>query len=87
MTPKQRYNFERLEELRKDKHINQTEIARILGISQRNYSHYEKGDTNIPLDILIKLAKFHETSIDYLLNLTDYPEPYPRKKEKKMSWT
>lgn len=82
MNRKQRYDFERFEELRKDKHINQTEIANVLGISQRNYSHYEKGDTNIPLDILISLAKFHGTSIDYLLNLTDCPKPYPRKKEK-----
>lgn len=82
MNTKQRYDFERLEVLRKDKQINQTELARILGISQRNYSHYERGDTNIPLDILISLAEYHNTSIDYLLNLTDCPEPYPRKKRK-----
>ena len=82
MNKKQRYDFERLEELRKDKRMNQTKIAEMLGISQRNYSHYEKGDTNIPLDILIKLAQIHETSIDYLLDQTDCKKPYPPKKVK-----
>lgn len=67
--------------LRKDKHLNQTEIAKELSISQRSYSHYEIGDVNIPLDILCKLAQFHNTSIDYLLNLTDESKPYPPKKE------
>ena len=81
MNTKKRYDFERIEMLRKDKEFSQTEIANKLGISQRNYSHYETGDTNIPLDILCKLALLYETSIDYLLNLTDNPKPYPRKKE------
>lgn len=81
MNIKKRYNFERIEMLRKDAELSQTEIAEILCISQRNYSHYETGDTNIPLDILCKLALLHNTSIDYLLNLTDENKPYPRKKE------
>lgn len=81
MKAKKRYNFERIEMLRKDKQLNQTEIAKALSISQRSYSHYEIGDVNIPLDILCKLARFHGTSIDYLLNLTDESEPYPPRKE------
>lgn len=82
---KKRYNFERIETLRKDKHINQTDIAKALNISQRTYSHYEIGDVNIPLDVLCNLARFHKTSIDYLLNLTDEIKPYPPKKSSKKS--
>lgn len=73
------YEFERIEIMRKDKGITQTEIAKMLGISQRNYSHYERGETNIPLDILRNIAIIHNTSIDYLLNLTDETKPYKRK--------
>lgn len=79
MNNKNLYEFERIEMLRKDKHMSQTEIAKLLGISQRNYSHYERGETNIPLDILCKIAVIHNTSIDYLLNLTDETKPYKRK--------
>ncbi len=77
MEAKKRYDFERIEMLRKDKHLTQTEIAKMLSISQRSYSHYEIGDVNIPLDVLCKLARIHGTSIDYLLNLTDEIKPYP----------
>ena len=81
MNTKKRYDFERIEMLRKDRGFSQTEVAAKLCISQRSYSHYETGDTNIPLDVLCKLALLFNTSIDYLLNLTDDPHPYPRKKE------
>lgn len=80
MKAKKRYDFERIEMLRKDRNLTQTEIAKMLSISQRSYSHYEIGDVNIPLDILCKLARIHNTSIDYLLNLTDETKPYPPKK-------
>lgn len=81
MNTKKRYNYERIEMLRKDRGLSQAEIAKKLCISQRNYSHYETGDTNIPLDILCKLALLHNTSIDYLLNLTDIDKPYARKEK------
>ena len=71
------YNMNRLKDLREDKDLKQVEIAKILGISQRGYSHYETGDNNIPTNILIKLADFYNTSIDYLLYLTDERTPYP----------
>lgn len=79
MNNKKMYEFERIEMLRKDRGISQTEIAKLLGISQRNYSHYERGETNIPLDILCKIAMIHNTSIDYLLNMTDDIKPYKRR--------
>lgn len=57
----------RLRDLREDKDINQTNIAKILGMSQTGYSKYETGENDIPTQILVKLAIFYNTSIDYLL--------------------
>ena len=53
-------------------------MAKILNTTQTNYSKYELGKINIPIDTLIKLAKFFNTSIDYLLGLTNETKPYPR---------
>ena len=55
-------------------------MAKLLGMSQTGYSKYETGENDIPTAILIALARFHNTSVDYLLGLTDVREPYPRKK-------
>ena len=67
----------RIKELREDNDILQKDIAKILGISQRNYSYIETGKTTPPIDILKKLAKYYETSIDYILYETDERLPYP----------
>ena len=72
----------RLKDLREDKDMYQTDIAEIINISQTNYSKYELGKINIPIDTLIKLALFYNTSIDYILGLTDVKKPYPRSKRK-----
>lgn len=72
--------YRRIRELREDKDLLQRDIAAYLGCSANGYSHYEVGDRDIPTDILIKLAKFHNTSVDYLLGLTNDPNPYPRAK-------
>lgn len=71
----------RLKDLREDRDLKQTEIAKILGISQRGYSHYETEDNNIPNNILIKLAKFYNTSVDYILGITSIKKPYKNKKQ------
>ena len=55
-------------------------MAELLNVAQTTYSDYELGKINIPLDTLKKIALFFDTSIDYLLELTDEPTPYPRKK-------
>ena len=68
--------FERVRNLREDRDINQTQIAEYLQVHQTTYSDYELGNLNIPIDVLIKLAKFYNTSIDYLVGLTDNPRPY-----------
>ncbi len=68
--------FSRIRDLREDRDLNQTEMAKILGMSQTGYSKYETGENDIPTSVLIKLAKFHNTSIDYLLGETDNPKRY-----------
>ena len=66
--------YQRIRDLREDRDMTQTEIARLLGMSQTGYSKYETGENDIPTAILIKLAHFYGTSIDYLLGQTDDPK-------------
>lgn len=63
--------YNRIRDLREDQDLNQTQVAKILGMSQTGYSKYETGENDIPTIILIKLADFYEVSVDYLLNRTD----------------
>lgn len=63
--------FKRLKDLREDNDLLQKDIAKILGISQQYYSEYEKGNRTIPISHLITLAKFYNTSIDYIVGLTE----------------
>lgn len=72
--------YRRIRDLREDSDLTQTEIAKLLNMSQQGYSHYETGENDIPTAILIALAQFHNTSVDYLLGLTNVREPYPRVK-------
>lgn len=68
--------YKRIRDLREDRDLNQTEVAKMLGMSQTGYSKYETGENDIPTAILIKLAKFYNTSIDYLLGETDNSKRY-----------
>ena len=61
----------RLRDLREDSDLTQQNIADILHISQRAYAHYELGTREIPIELLIKLADYYQTSVDYLLSRTD----------------
>lgn len=69
--------YKRIRDLREDRDMNQTQIAKILGMSQTGYSKYETGENDLPTAILIKLARFYNTSIDYLLGETDEIKRYP----------
>ena len=69
----------RLKELREDSDIKQQTIANYLHIKQNTYSQYENEQRQIPLELLIKLAEFYNTSIDYIVELTDEKRPYPKK--------
>ncbi len=73
----------RLKDIREDKDITQKTLSEFLNIKQNTYSQYETGQRQIPIDILIKLAFYFDTSTDYILELTDTPEKYPRKSEHK----
>ena len=63
--------YKRLRELREDKDLTQSQIAKYLNMSQTGYSKYETGENDIPTKILIELEKFYNTSTDYILELTD----------------
>ena len=70
----------RLKDLREDKDLLQKDIAKILNVAERTYSGYETGSRNVPNEILISIAKFYNTSTDYILGLTNEKKPYPRGK-------
>ena len=69
--------YRRLKELREDRDLNQTQVAKYLNMSQTGYSKYETGENDIPSKILIELAKYYKTSVDYLLGITEEIKPYP----------
>lgn len=68
--------YRRIRDLREDSDMTQTQVAKMLGMSQTGYSKYETGENDIPTDVLIKLSKFYKTSIDYLLGQTDRRDRY-----------
>ena len=72
--------YKRIRALREDKDLTQKQIGEIINIPQRTYAYYEAGQRMIPPPILVKLAEYHDTSVDYLLDLTDAVVPYPRRK-------
>lgn len=74
--------YRRIRDLREDKDMTQKKMAELLHCSQRVYSNYECGDIDIPTNVLITLAGYHETSVDYLLDLTNEKQPYPRRNGK-----
>ena len=71
--------YPRLKDMREDHDLAQKQIAAILGIDQRVYSTYETGKREIPTRHVTALATLYRTSADYLLGLTDDPNPYKRK--------
>ena len=76
------FSYQRLKDCRNDKDLTQGQVGNLLGIDQRVYSTYETGKSQIPTRHLITLALYYETSMDYLVGLTDDPAPYRRKRTK-----
>ncbi|MCI8352177.1 MAG: helix-turn-helix transcriptional regulator [Clostridia bacterium] len=70
--------YPRIRDLREDHDLTQSQIAKILNMSQTGYSQYEIGKNDIPTRILIQLSKYYNTSVDYLLGLTNEINPYKR---------
>ncbi|MDD6729121.1 MAG: helix-turn-helix transcriptional regulator [Eubacteriales bacterium] len=73
--------YPRIRALREDLDINQTKMAKMLGMSQTGYSKYETGENDIPTVVLIKLSSIHNVSIDYILGQTDVKERYQSSEE------
>jgi transcriptional regulator with XRE-family HTH domain len=70
----------KLRDLREDRDLSQRIIAEFLKMSQTGYSKYETGENDIPTSVLIRLAEFYNTSVDYILGLTLEKKPYPKTK-------
>lgn len=70
--------YDRIRGLREDHDLLQKDIAAYLQCTQVCYSNYETGRRDIPTDVLKALALYYDTSVDYLLGLTDEVKPYPR---------
>ena len=69
----------RLKDLREDNDKTQAVIAEYLHVKQNTYSQYENGQRQIPLEMLIALARYYKTSLDYIVGLTDVKKPYGKK--------
>ena len=69
--------YERIRNEREDLDMTQAGMAKLLNIHQTTYSDYELGNLNIPIPVMISLADFFGTSIDYLVGRTDQKTPYP----------
>lgn len=74
--------YTRIRSLREDNDLTQKAIAQILNMSQTGYSKYETGENDVPSKILIQLANYYNTSVDYLLGITDEKKPYKRTETK-----
>lgn len=70
--------MERLRDIREDHDLKQSDIAKLLNVTQQTYSRYETDEISIDKESLIKLAEYYHTSVDYLLGLTDERKPYPK---------
>lgn len=66
--------YKRIRDLREDRDLTQKDMAEALRYSQQVYSNYELGQRDIPTDILIKLSKFHNVSVDYILGISNNPK-------------
>lgn len=73
--------YSRIRQLREDRDLTQFQIAEYLYMSQTGYSKYETGENDIPTQVLIKLAILFDTSVDYILGITNTTVPYSKKKE------
>lgn len=71
--------YKRIKELRLSNNLTQKDISKKLEISQSLYSLYESSKKEISVEILFKLSKIYNTSIDYILEITDEKLPYKRK--------
>lgn len=72
-------SYERIRGMREDHDKTQEQIAEFLGIKRQMYRRYETGELDIPVRHLKRLVQLYHTSADYLLGLTNNPQPPPSK--------
>lgn len=70
--------YDRIRNLREDADLPQRALAELLKVTQTTYSRYESGVLEIPVDALVQLARYYNTSVDYLVGLTNEKTPYSR---------
>ena len=70
---------ERIKALREDKDLNQSQIAELLHVAQTTYSDYEKGKVRIPVECLIKLARYYDVDLNYITGISNTKHPFPKK--------
>ncbi len=69
--------FKRIRDLREDADLTQKELSEMLNLTQKTYAYYESGTRSLPIDVLINIAEYYNTTTDYILGLTDNPKkPY-----------
>lgn len=76
-------HYKRLKDLREDRDMTQREVAEYLNVTQKAYSRYERGERNIDIETLAKLATLHETTVDYIIERTDDKIDHSRRKRKR----
>ena len=72
----------KIRNIREDNDLSQKDVAQYLRCDQSLYSKYERGIREVPLYVVVKLAKLYNTSIDYLVGLTNNKEPYPTEEKR-----
>ena len=68
----------RIRDLREDNDLTQRQIADFLLCDQSLYSKYERGEREIPLKIIVRLAEYYNVSVDYILGLTSEKSPFKK---------
>ena len=69
---------QRIRDLREDKDLTQSDVAKILNTSQSYYAQYENKKRSLPIEHLKTLCEFYNISADYILGYTNTPKPLPK---------
>lgn len=67
--------YRRLRDLREDADLTQEQLVKILGIHKTTYTNYEQGKREIPFELVIRIAKLYNVSLDYIAGITNQPTP------------
>ena len=67
----------RLKKLREQNHLSQKGIPVAVQIAPRTYSDYESGNSNVPLDVLISLAKYYDVDLNYIAGVSNIRKEFP----------